>query len=91
MLYVETVVMIFSARLNRAVTSQNAFVMLKSALDIEKFDHFKPGYRAYRRGAEDRQQFLDQIKTPPRIAPLLNCTSALMPGGPIEITARDPA
>jgi len=39
MLCVETVVMIFSARLNRVVTSQNAFVMLKSALDIEKFDH----------------------------------------------------
>ena len=39
MLYVETGVMIFSARLNRAVTSQNAFVMLKRALDIEKFDH----------------------------------------------------
>lgn len=39
MLYVKTVVMIFSTRLNRAVTSQNAFVMLKRALDIEKFDH----------------------------------------------------
>ena len=39
MLYVETVVMIFGTRLNRAVTSQNAFVMLKRALDIEKFDH----------------------------------------------------
>jgi len=39
MLYVETVIMIFSARLNRADTSQNAFAMLKSALDIEKLDH----------------------------------------------------
>ena len=39
MLYVETVVMIFGTRLNRAVTFQNAFVMLKRALDIEKFDH----------------------------------------------------
>ena len=39
MLHVETVVIIFSARLNRAVTSQKTLVMRKRALDIEKFDH----------------------------------------------------
>jgi hypothetical protein len=39
MLHVKTVVMVFSTRLNGAVTSQNALVMLKRALDIEKFDH----------------------------------------------------
>jgi len=39
MLHVETVVIIFSACLNRAVTSQKALVMRKRALDIEKFDH----------------------------------------------------
>jgi len=39
MLHVKTVVMISSTRLNGAVTSQKALVMLKRALDIEKFDH----------------------------------------------------
>jgi hypothetical protein len=39
MLHVKTVVMIFSTRLNGAVTSEKALVMLKRALDIEKFDH----------------------------------------------------
>ena len=39
MLYIKTVLMIFSTRLNGAVTSQNALVMLERALDIEKFDH----------------------------------------------------
>jgi hypothetical protein len=38
MLYVETVLIIFRTRLNGAVTSQNALVMFKRALDIEKFD-----------------------------------------------------
>jgi hypothetical protein len=32
------------------------------------------------RSTEDRQQFLDQIKPPPRIAPLLNYTFAPMAG-----------
>jgi len=39
MLHVKTVVMISGTRLNGAVTSQKALVMLKRALDIEKFDH----------------------------------------------------
>ena len=38
MLHLKTVVIIFSTRLNGAVTSRKAFVMLKRALDIEKFD-----------------------------------------------------
>ena len=39
MLHVKTVVMISSTRLDGTVTSKNALVMLKRALDIEKFDH----------------------------------------------------
>ena len=39
MLYVKTIVMIFGTRLNGALTSQSALVMLKRTLDIEKFGH----------------------------------------------------
>jgi hypothetical protein len=40
MLHVQTVLMICGTRLNGAVTSKNALVMLKRALEIQKFDHF---------------------------------------------------
>ena len=39
MLHMKTVAMIFCARLNRAITSQYALVMLKRALEIEKSYH----------------------------------------------------
>jgi len=39
MLHIKTVALIFCTRLNRAVASQYAFVMLKRASGVEKFYH----------------------------------------------------
>ena len=47
MLHVKTVVMIFSTRLNGAVTSQKALVMLKRTLNTEEFDHQQGNKRRF--------------------------------------------